>query len=168
MGSAPDLLRFRVADAIDIESGAGGATPALARSFPKQRNSNLVSLAASTQSQSPDEPHVKLITSIRQLPHPCVCCLHVGYMSPNIGSCFQVSEVLASANPMVLYALAAIAGLAMLFLAAHTSPALVAVLLTCLLMLAFAVFLAQWVMAKDEGTVDMQEVCSWRFPHPLL
>jgi hypothetical protein len=89
-------------------------------------------------------------------------------MSSNISSCFQVSEVLASTSPMVLYALAAITGLAMLFLAAHTSPALVAVLLTCLLMLAFAVFLAQWVIAKDEGTVDMQEVCSWQFPHFLL
>jgi VIT1/CCC1 family predicted Fe2+/Mn2+ transporter len=89
-------------------------------------------------------------------------------MSSNISSYFQVSEVLANTSPMVLYALAAITGLAMFFLAAHTSLALVAVLLTCLLMLAFAVYLAQWVIAKDEGTVDMQEVCSWHFPCSVL
>ena len=64
VGSAPDLLRLRVADAMDIESGAGGATPVLARSFPKQRNSNLVSRTASMQSQSPYKPQAKLITSM--------------------------------------------------------------------------------------------------------
>ena len=43
-GSAPDLLRQRVTDAMDIESGAGGVTPALARSFPvKACNTDLVS-----------------------------------------------------------------------------------------------------------------------------
>ena len=66
--------------------------------------------------------------------------------------------MLAHTSPVVFYAAAAIAGAAMLFLAFHTSYALVAVLLTCLVMLLFAVYLAQWVMAKDEGTVDMQEV----------
>ena len=47
----------------------------------------------------------------------------------------------------------------MLYLAFRTSLTLVGVLVTCMVMLLFAVYLAQWVMAKDEGTVDMQEVC---------
>lgn len=41
---------------------------------------------------------------------------------------------------------------------AHTSLVGVFVLVTCFGMLIFAGWLAQWVMAKDEGTVDMQEV----------
>ncbi len=66
--------------------------------------------------------------------------------------------MLAHTSPVVLYAVSAIAGGAMLYLAFHTSYTLVAVLLTCLLMMLFAVYLAQWVMKKDEGTVNMQEV----------
>ena len=66
--------------------------------------------------------------------------------------------MLAHTSPVVLYAVSAIAGGAMLYLAFHTSYTLVAVLLTCLLMMLFAVHLAQWVMKKDEGTADMQEV----------
>ena len=59
----------------------------------------------------------------------------------------------------MLYTVLGMCGVAMLYLALRTSLALVGVLVTCMLMLLFAVYLAQWVMAKDEGTVDMQEVC---------
>ena len=46
VGSASDLLRLRVGDAMDIESGGANVTPAMARTFPvKTRNSNLVSPA---------------------------------------------------------------------------------------------------------------------------
>ena len=70
-----------------------------------------------------------------------------------------MSRALASVSPAVLYTILAICGVAMLYLASRTSLALVGVLVTCMLMLLFAGYLAQWVMAKDEGTVDMQEVC---------
>lgn len=65
---------------------------------------------------------------------------------------------LAKVDPKVLYAAAAILGLVVLYLGAHTSYVGVFVLVTCFVMLVFAGWLAQWVMAKDEGTVDMQEV----------
>ena len=71
----------------------------------------------------------------------------------------QVSRALASISPAALYTILATCGVVMLYLAFRTSLALVGVLVTCMLMLLFAVYLAQWVMAKDEGTVDMQEVC---------
>ena len=74
-------------------------------------------------------------------------------------SASQVSRALAGSSPAVLYTILGICGVAMLYLAFRTSLALVGVLVTCMLMLLFAVYLAQWVMAKDEGTVDMQEVC---------
>ena len=58
----------------------------------------------------------------------------------------------------MLYVAAAIFGLVVLYLGAHTSFVGVFVLVTCFVMLVFAGWLAKWVMAKDEGTVDMQEV----------
>lgn len=61
-------------------------------------------------------------------------------------------------DPKALYAVAVIFGLAVLYMGAHTSLVGVFVLVTCFGMLIFAGWLAQWVMAKDEGTVDMQEV----------
>jgi hypothetical protein len=82
----------------------------------------------------------------------------------------QVSQVLASADPRLLAGIAGVLFLAVLLLALRTSATLVAVLLSCASMLGFAAWLARWVMAKDEGTVDMQEVdprpccmpfCNW-------
>lgn len=35
---------------------------------------------------------------------------------------------------------------------------IVFVLSVCLIMILFAVYLARWVVAKDEGTAEMQEV----------
>lgn len=45
-----------------------------------------------------------------------------------------------------------------LFIGFKVSFTIVLILATCLGMLAFAAHLAQWVLAKDEGTPDMQEV----------
>lgn len=64
----------------------------------------------------------------------------------------------ATIDPKVAYVLAATFGLAVLYVGSRTSWAVVFVLLVCLGMLLFAGYLAKWVMAKDEGTVDMQEV----------
>lgn len=46
----------------------------------------------------------------------------------------------------------------MLYLGVKVSPAIVFVLATCLGMLLFSVYLATWVLKKDEGSSDMQEV----------
>lgn len=70
----------------------------------------------------------------------------------------QVSQCLARADPRAAAAGAAAAFLGVLFLAVRTSATLVGVLLVCAGLLGFAAWLARWVMAKDEGTVDMQEV----------
>ena len=70
----------------------------------------------------------------------------------------QASRWLASADPRVALAAAGALFLLVLYLALRTSATLVAVLLICAGMLGFAAYLARWVMAKDEGTVDMQEV----------
>jgi hypothetical protein len=69
-------------------------------------------------------------------------------------------QALSHVDPKAAYTLAAIFGLAILYVGVRTSWAIVCVLLICLGMLAFAGYLAHWVMAKDEGTVDMQEVRS--------
>lgn len=66
--------------------------------------------------------------------------------------------MLATTDPKVAYVLGAAFGLAVLYVGSRTSLAVVFVLLVCLGMLLFAGYLAKWVMAKDEGTVDMQEV----------
>lgn len=65
---------------------------------------------------------------------------------------------LAQVDPRVLYIAAAVFGLVVLYLGAHVSFVDVFVLITCFGMLVFAGWLATWVMNKDEGTVDMQEV----------
>ena len=70
---------------------------------------------------------------------------------------------MAKVDPKVLYSVAVIFGLVVLYMGAHTSLVGVFVLVTCFAMLIFAGWLAQWVMAKDEGTVDMQEVMLLRW-----
>ncbi|KAK9905867.1 hypothetical protein WJX75_007849 [Coccomyxa subellipsoidea] len=85
-----------------------------------------------------------------------------GGVNPTLARSFPAKKGgasgLAKVDPKVLYAAAAILGLVVLYLGAHTSYVGVFVLVTCFVMLVFAGWLAQWVMAKDEGTVDMQEV----------
>ena len=58
----------------------------------------------------------------------------------------------------MLYTLAIAASALALYLGALASGVIVFVLATCLVMLLFAVYLARWVVNKDEGTADMQEV----------
>lgn len=57
-----------------------------------------------------------------------------------------------------MQAIAACAALFILILGFSVSFTLVVVLTTCLGMLGFAGYLANWVLAKDEGTPDMQDV----------
>jgi len=51
-----------------------------------------------------------------------------------------------------------VGALVLFFLAVRTAWTAVFVMLACFASLAFAVYLAKWVLAKDEGTADMQEV----------
>lgn len=45
-----------------------------------------------------------------------------------------------------------------LYVGFDTSVTLVFVISVCLTMLAFSFYLAKWVLQKDEGTKDMQDV----------
>lgn len=64
----------------------------------------------------------------------------------------------ARANPGVAKAAAAAAMVLALLAGLRVSPVIAAVLVVCLVMLGVAFRLATYVLAKDEGTADMQEV----------
>ena len=83
--------------------------------------------------------------------------LHCHIMVP-VALPLQAAKIFAAIPPRVLYLLALAAGMVSLYLGARASAVVVFVLATCLAMLAFAGYLAQWVTSKDEGTADMQEV----------
>ena len=84
--------------------------------------------------------------------------VRVEHQCASLGVPDQVSQTLARTDPRAAAAAAGALFLGVLFLAVRTSATLVGVLLVCAALLGFATWLAQWVMAKDEGTVDMQEV----------
>ena len=71
----------------------------------------------------------------------------------------QVARCFSAIPLRILYILAIAAGILTLYLGALSSGVIIFVLATCLVMLAFAAYLARWVVSKDEGTADMQEVC---------
>ncbi len=64
----------------------------------------------------------------------------------------------ARANPGAAKAAAAAAVLLALLAGLRVSPVIAAVLVVCLVMLGVAFRLAAYVLEKDEGTADMQEV----------
>ncbi|KAK9804629.1 hypothetical protein WJX73_001042 [Symbiochloris irregularis] len=68
------------------------------------------------------------------------------------------AKIFAAIPRRVLYVFGIALGLLSLYLGVLSSGVVVFVLATCLVMLLFAVHLARWVIAKDEGTADMQEV----------
>ena len=70
----------------------------------------------------------------------------------------QLIHIAQHADPQQVKAAAAVGALVLFFLAVRTAWTAVFVMLACFASLAFAVYLAKWVMAKDEGTADMQEV----------
>jgi H(+)-translocating pyrophosphatase len=69
-----------------------------------------------------------------------------------------VAALLRTVDPKVLQIAGGVAAISMLVIGVKVSYVLVLVLLTCIVMLGFATYLANWVLAKDEGTADMQEV----------
>lgn len=73
----------------------------------------------------------------------------------------QAARFFGAIPSRVLYTLAIAAGALSLYVGALTSGVIVFVLAVCLVMLAFAVYLAKWVVNKDEGTAEMQEVSLW-------
>ena len=70
----------------------------------------------------------------------------------------QLIHLAQHADPQQVKAAAAVGALVLFFLAVRTAWTAVFVMLACFASLAFAVYLAKWVLAKDEGTADMQEV----------
>ena len=70
----------------------------------------------------------------------------------------QLTTLTRTVDPKTLQIAAGAVGLTILIIGWKVSFVLVLVISTCLGMLGFAAHLAQWVLAKDEGTADMQEV----------
>ena len=62
------------------------------------------------------------------------------------------------ADPQQVKAAAAVGALVLFYLAVRTAWTAVFVIMACFASLAFAAYLAKWVLSKDEGTSDMQEV----------
>eukprot|EP00240_Pyramimonas_obovata_P003547 CAMPEP_0118922970 /NCGR_PEP_ID=MMETSP1169-20130426/1684_1 /TAXON_ID=36882 /ORGANISM="Pyramimonas obovata, Strain CCMP722" /LENGTH=837 /DNA_ID=CAMNT_0006863899 /DNA_START=95 /DNA_END=2608 /DNA_ORIENTATION=+ len=69
-----------------------------------------------------------------------------------------IKRIINSLDTKALYGIATVCCIVALMLGYQTSPIVFGVLLVCMGMLVFAMYLAQWVLAKDEGTPDMQEV----------
>ena len=61
-------------------------------------------------------------------------------------------------DPTLLKVVGAVLAVLALVIGIKVSLAMVVIMATCIAMLAFSTFLARWVLAKDEGTQDMQEV----------
>ena len=70
----------------------------------------------------------------------------------------QLTSLARKVDPQTLQVVGAVSALFLFILGFSVSFTIVLVLITCLSMLGFAAHLALWVMAKDEGTADMQEV----------
>eukprot|EP00241_Pyramimonas_parkeae_P017767 CAMPEP_0114292836 /NCGR_PEP_ID=MMETSP0059-20121206/9277_1 /TAXON_ID=36894 /ORGANISM="Pyramimonas parkeae, Strain CCMP726" /LENGTH=837 /DNA_ID=CAMNT_0001414517 /DNA_START=70 /DNA_END=2583 /DNA_ORIENTATION=+ len=69
-----------------------------------------------------------------------------------------VMKLLTSLDLKVLVPVAGVCALCMLILGFKTDMVVLGIMLACMGMLGFAAYLAQWVLAKDEGTPDMAEV----------
>lgn len=69
-----------------------------------------------------------------------------------------VMRFMTSLDPKLVYLTIAVVCVLALVMGYQTSTTVFLILLTCLGMLNFAVYLAQWVLSKDEGTSDMTEV----------
>lgn len=72
--------------------------------------------------------------------------------------CVQMNSCLRHVDPKVVQIAGVMAGILVLLIGIKVSFTLVFVLAVCLGMLAFAFYLASWVLMKDEGTSDMQEI----------
>ena len=70
----------------------------------------------------------------------------------------QVARLVQGTDSRVFKGAGLVGALMVLYLGVKVSPAIVFVLGTCIAMLLFSIYLATWVLRKDEGTTDMQEV----------
>jgi len=69
-----------------------------------------------------------------------------------------LARALLSVDTRIWYLLAAFFSVASIVMAMKTSSILVFVLALTIVMLCFAIYLAKWVLSRDEGTPEMQEV----------
>jgi len=81
-----------------------------------------------------------------------------GFRTTNAVPANPILRTLITMDKRVLYVLVGTILVGSLLLAAQSSATLVCVMLLCVGSLAFAAFLARWVLDKDEGTPDMTEV----------
>jgi hypothetical protein len=80
----------------------------------------------------------------------------------------QLVKVLLNVDRRVYYALALLAFLFVLYVGIQTSPVIVFVFLVCSCSMLFACYLANWVLAKDEGPPEMSEVLHLALIHPSI
>lgn len=70
----------------------------------------------------------------------------------------QIARMAGSVDRKVVLGLGTALALFFLYVGMRTSVTIIMVLVGCLLMLWFASYLAGWVLKKDEGPKEMQEV----------
>lgn len=69
-------------------------------------------------------------------------------------------------NVRVLYALLLLGFGAIFYIGASTSPIIVFVFSICIISFLFSIYLAKWVLAKDEGPPEMVQVFTNPLPFP--
>jgi len=72
----------------------------------------------------------------------------------------QVLKAFLNLDTRVYYGLALLTLLYMFYVGSLTSPIIVFIFVLCTGCMIFTAYLAQWVLAKDEGPLEMSEVCS--------
>lgn len=77
----------------------------------------------------------------------------------------QVLKAFLSLDTRVYYGLALLTLLYMFYVGSLTSPIIVFIFVLCTGCMIFTAYLAQWVLAKDEGPLEMSEVCSCSHIH---
>lgn len=97
-------------------------------------------------------------TSLLQRATVRVLYSHAQHESPGWLAGWQIMKTIASTDRKALLGVGAFLGLFLLYIGLMTSTTIIVVLVGSLLMLWFAVFLAGWVLKKDEGPKEMQEV----------
>lgn len=71
----------------------------------------------------------------------------------------QIFRVLMGVNVRILLILLLLGLGGIFYIGARTSPVIVFVFTICIISLLFSIYLAKWVLAKDEGPPEMAQVC---------
>lgn len=82
-------------------------------------------------------------------------CYRISYVQPFL---VQIFRVLMGINVRVLLVLLLLGFGGIFYIGASTSPVIVFVLSICIISFLFSIYLAKWVLAKDEGPPEMSQV----------